>query len=381
MASNLDDALAIAKKLGYPLMLRPSYVLGGRGMEVVHDEEMIRRYVKNAVGVTPDRPILIDKFLDNAIECEADAICDGEDTFVPAVMEHIELAGVHSGDSACVIPPISIPARHIDTIVEYTSKIARELKVVGLMNMQYAIANDVVYVLEANPRASRTVPLVSKVCNISMARIATQLMMGRKLKDLNLKHRAVPHFGVKEAVFPFKMYPEVDPLLGPEMRSTGEVLGLADSFGLAFYKAEEAADQVLPAEGTVLITVSERDKHAAVEMAREFKKLGFKIRATKGTHKFLTENGIEAEVILKMHEGRPHIVDAIKNKEIDLIINTPSGKLSKHDDSYIRKSAIRYKVPYITTMAASAAAAKGITAFRQGHGRARSLQSYHGDLK
>jgi carbamoyl-phosphate synthase large subunit len=214
-----------------------------------------------------------------------------------------------------------------------------------------------------------------------MARIATQLMMGRKLKDLNLKHRAVPHFGVKEAVFPFKMYPEVDPLLGPEMRSTGEVLGLADSFGLAFYKAEEAADQVLPAEGTVLITVSERDKHAAVEIAREFKKLGFKIRATKGTHTFLTENGIEAEAILKMHEGRPHIVDAIKNKEIDLIINTPSGKLSKHDDSYIRKSAIRYKVPYITTMAASAAAAKGITAFRQGHGRARSLQSYHGDLK
>jgi carbamoyl-phosphate synthase large subunit len=381
MASNLDDALPIAQKLGYPLMLRPSYVLGGRGMEVIHDEEMLRRYVKNAVGVTPDRPILIDKFLDNAIECEADAISDGTDTFVPAVMEHIELAGVHSGDSACVIPPISIPARHVDTIVEYTSKIARELKVVGLMNMQYAIANDVVYVLEANPRASRTVPLVSKVCNISMARIATQLMMGRKLEDLNLKHRAVPHFGVKEAVFPFKMYPEVDPLLGPEMRSTGEVLGLADSFGLAFYKAEEAADQVLPAEGTVLITVSERDKHAAVEMAREFKKLGFRIKATKGTHKFLTDNGIESEAILKMHEGRPHIVDAIKNKEIDLIINTPSGKLSKHDDSYIRKSAIRYKVPYITTMAASAAAAKGITAFRQGHGRARSLQSYHGDLK
>ena len=381
MAINIDEALAIAKKLGYPLMVRPSYVLGGRGMEVVHDEEMLKRYVKNAVGVTPDRPILIDKFLDNAIECEADAISDGTDTFVPAVMEHIELAGVHSGDSACVIPPISIPARHIDTIVEYTSKIARELKVVGLMNMQYAIANDVVYVLEANPRASRTVPLVSKVCNISMARIATQLMMGRKLRDLNLKHRAVPHFGVKEAVFPFKMYPEVDPLLGPEMRSTGEVLGLADSFGLAFYKAEEAADQVLPAEGTVLMTVSERDKHAALEIAREFRKLGFRIKATKGTHQFLTDNGIESEAILKMHEGRPHIVDAIKNKEIDLIINTPSGKLSKHDDSYIRKSAIRYRIPYITTIAASAAAAKGIAAFRKGHGRARSLQSYHGDLK
>jgi carbamoyl-phosphate synthase large subunit len=365
MAIDIDEALAIAKKLGYPLMVRPSYVLGGRGMEVVHDEEMLKRYVKNAVGVTPDRPILIDKFLDNAIECEADAISDGEDTFVPAVMEHIELAGVHSGDSACVIPPISIPARHIDTIVEYTSKIARELKVVGLMNMQYAIANDVVYVLEANPRASRTVPLVSKVCNISMARIATQLMMGRKLRDLSLKHRAVPHFGVKEAVFPFKMYPEVDPLLGPEMRSTGEVLGLADSFGLAFYKAEEAADSVLPAEGAVLITVSERDKYAALEMAREFRKLGFRIKATKGTHRFLTDNGIEAEPILKMHEGRPHIVDAIKNKEIALIINTPRGKLSKHDDSYIRKSAIRYRIPYITTIAASAAAAKGIATFRK----------------
>jgi carbamoyl-phosphate synthase large subunit len=381
MAINIEEALAIAKKLGYPLMVRPSYVLGGRGMEVVHDEEMLQLYVKNAVGVTPDRPILIDKFLDNAIECEADAISDGEDTFVPAVMEHIELAGVHSGDSACVIPPISIPARHIDTIVEYTSKIARELKVVGLMNMQYAIANDVVYVLEANPRASRTVPLVSKVCNISMARIATQLMLGRKLKDLNLKNRVVPHFGVKEAVFPFKMYPEVDPLLGPEMRSTGEVLGLADSFGLAFYKAEEAADQVLPAEGTVLITVSERDKHAAVEMAREFKKLGFRIKATKGTHRFLNENGVEAEAILKMHEGRPHIVDAIKNKEIDLIINTPSGKLSKYDDSYIRKAAIRYRVPYITTIAASVAAARGIGALKHGHGRARSLQSYHRDIQ
>jgi len=380
MASTIEEALAIAKNLGYPLMVRPSYVLGGRGMEVVHDEEMLQRYVKNAVGVTPDRPILIDKFLDNAIECEADAVSDGEDTFVPAVMEHIELAGIHSGDSACVIPPISIPARHVDTIVEYTSKIARELRVVGLMNMQYAISNDVVYVLEANPRASRTVPLVSKVCNISMARIATKLMLGNKLKDLNLKHRVVPHFGVKEAVFPFKMYPEVDPLLGPEMRSTGEVLGLADSFGLAFYKAEEAADQVLPTEGTVLITVTERDKNAAVEMAREFKKLGFRIKATEGTHRFLSEQGIEVERILKMHEGRPNIVDGIKNKEIQLIINTPSGKLSKYDDSYIRKAAIRYKVPYITTIAASVAAARGIGALKYGHGRAKSLQSYHREI-
>jgi len=279
-------------------------------------------------------------------------------------------------------PAMDLPPAVVDRIQRLCRRVYRTLDLSGYARIDLRLTEDGrVYVLEANPRASRTVPLVSKVCNISMARIATQLMMGRKLRDLNLKHRAVPHFGVKEAVFPFKMYPEVDPLLGPEMRSTGEVLGLADSFGLAFFKAEEAADQVLPAEGTVLITVSEKDKHAAVEMAREFRKLGFKIKATKGTHKFLTENGIEAEAILKMHEGRPHIVDAIKNKEIDLIINTPSGKLSKHDDSYIRKSAIRYKVPYITTMAASAAAAKGIAAFRQGHGRARSLQSYHGDLK
>ncbi|MCJ7687119.1 MAG: carbamoyl-phosphate synthase large subunit, partial [Desulfobacteraceae bacterium] len=262
MASTLDDALKVAERIGYPLMVRPSYVLGGRAMEVIHDEEMLKHYVAAAVDVSPERPILIDKFLENAIEAEADAISDGTDAFVPAVMEHIELAGVHSGDSACVIPPISIPAKHLDTINEYTRRIAIELKVVGLMNIQYAIANYTVYILEANPRASRTVPIVSKVCNISMARIATQLMLGKKLADLDIKPKLIPHFGVKESVFPFNMFPEVDPILGPEMRSTGEVLGLADSFGLAFYKAQEAAQQTLPAEGTVLITVSENDRNA-----------------------------------------------------------------------------------------------------------------------
>jgi carbamoyl-phosphate synthase large subunit len=381
MASTLAEALAIAARIGYPLMVRPSYVLGGRGMEVVHDEEMLKRYVAAAVGVTPERPILIDKFLENAIECEADAISDGQDAFVPAVMEHIELAGVHSGDSACVIPPISIPARHIDTICDYTRKIAIAFNVVGLMNIQYAIANDVVYILEANPRASRTVPLVSKVCNVSMARLATQVMLGKKLGDLNLKNKAIPHFGVKEAVFPFNMFQEVDPLLGPEMRSTGEVLGLAASFGLAFYKAEEAAQQVLPDKGTVLITVNPNDQGGIVEVAREFRKLGFRIKATDGTHRFLREHGVEAEPILKMHEGRPNIVDGIKNEEIQLVINTPIGKLSLHDDSYIRKAAIKYKVPYITTIAAAIAAAKGITAFRKGHGRAKSLQDYHMDIR
>jgi len=380
MASTLDEAFEVAKRIGYPLMVRPSYVLGGRAMEVVHDEEMLKHYVSVAVDVTPERPILIDKFLENAIEAEADAIADGTDAFVPAVMEHIELAGIHSGDSACVIPPISIPARHIHTIYEYTKKIAVELNVIGLMNIQYAIANDIVYVLEANPRASRTVPLVSKVCNIQMARIATQLMLGKKLSDFDFKPRSIPHFGVKEAVFPFNMFPEVDPLLGPEMRSTGEVLGLAGSFELAFFKAQEAAQQHLPSEGTVLITVSDRDKQAVVEAARQFEKLGFKIKATEGTHKFLADHGIESEPIRKMHEGRPNIIDGIKNKEIQLVINTPSGKLSKHDDSYIRKAAIKYKVPYVTTTAAAVAAAKGIAAYQRGHGQVKSLQSYHTEI-
>jgi len=350
-------------------------------MEAVHDEDMLRHYLAAAVEVSPERPILIDKFLENAIEAEADAIADGTDAFVPAVMEHIELAGIHSGDSACVIPPISIPAKHLDTIYEYTRRIAVELKVVGLMNIQYAIADDVVYILEANPRASRTVPLVSKVCNIAMARLATQIMLGKKLSDLGLTQKAIPHFGVKEAVFPFNMFPEVDPLLGPEMRSTGEVLGMADSFGLAFYKAQEAAQQTLPREGTVLITVSELDRPGVLEVARQFEQLGFKILATEGTSRFLAEHGIEAEEVLKLHEGRPNIVDIIKNRDIQLIVNTPSGKLSLHDDSYIRKDAIKYKIPYITTLAGALAAARGIAAARRQPGRVRSLQSYHAGIR
>ncbi len=381
MAADLAQSLEVAAKIGYPLMVRPSYVLGGRAMEVVHDEEMLRYYMAAAVAVSPDRPILIDKFLENAIEAEADAIADGADAFVPAVMEHIELAGIHSGDSACVIPPISIPPKHLDTINEYTRRIAVELNVVGLMNIQYAIAHDTVYVLEANPRASRTVPLVSKVCNIPMARLATQVMLGKKLSDLDLKHRAIPHFGVKEAVFPFNMFPEVDPVLGPEMRSTGEVLGMGESFGLAFYKAQEAAKQMLPHEGTVLLTVSELDRPAVLEVARRFADLGFKIKATKGTHKFLADQGVASDLILKMHEGRPHIVDGIKSQEIDLIINTPSGKLSKHDDSYIRKAAIKYKIPYITTLAGALAAARGIAESRRRKGQVKSLQSYHADIR
>jgi len=381
MAANLEEALQVAGKIGYPLMVRPSYVLGGRGMEVVYDEEMLKQYVAAAVDVTPDRPILIDKFLENAIEAEADAVSDGTDVLVPAVMEHIELAGVHSGDSACVLPPVSIPQNHIETIHKYTRKIAQELNVVGLMNIQYAIAKDVVYVLEANPRASRTVPLVSKVCNVSMARMATQMMLGKKLADMQITPRNVPHYGVKESVFPFNMMPEVDPVLGPEMRSTGEVLGISNSFGNAFFKAQEAAQQLLPLEGTVLITVSIKDRPDVLEVARQFAKLGFTIKATEGTNQLLTGQGIDSEQILKMHEGRPNIVDGIMNGEIQLIINTPSGKLSQYDDSYIRKTAIKYKIPYITTLAAAAAAAKGIAAYRHDKPGVKSLQSYHADIK
>ncbi len=381
MASTLDQALEIAERIGYPIIVRPSYVLGGRAMEVCHYPDMLTQYVKAAVDVSPDRPLLIDKFLENAMEVEADAICDGVDAFVPAVMEHIEQAGVHSGDSACVIPPVSIPAKHIQTIEEYTRRIAIELGVKGLMNIQYAIANDKVYILEANPRASRTVPLVSKVCNIPMARIAMQVMMGAKIKDLNLVRKNVPHFGVKESMFPFNMFPEVDPVLGPEMRSTGEVLGLADSFGLAFYKSQEAASMFLPFAGTVLITVNKKDRPEALAAARDLQRLGFKILSTKGVHAFLLENGIETEPVNKVHQGRPNIIDKITNNDIQFIINTPGGPRSEYDDSYIRKAAIKFKIPYITTMSAALAAVKGIEARKKGNGAVKSLQEYHADIK
>ncbi|MCU0599074.1 MAG: carbamoyl-phosphate synthase large subunit [Desulfobacterales bacterium] len=381
MAHSEKEALEIAQKIGYPLMVRPSYVLGGRAMMIVLDEEMLKQYIAAAVEVSPERPILIDKFLENAIEAEADAIADGVNAFVPAVMEHIELAGVHSGDSACVIPPVSIPVKHIETINEYTRKIAMELGVVGLMNIQYAIADNTVYVLEANPRASRTVPLVSKVCNISMARLATQIMLGEKLAGFDLKRKPIPHFGVKEAVFPFNMFPEVDPILGPEMRSTGEVLGMAESFGLAYFKSQEATKVSLPLSGSVLITVTDSDKPGVLEPARLFSDLGFKIFATKGTYEFVTGNGIAAEPIRKLGYGRPDIVDEIKNGNIQLVINTPGGKESKDDDSYIRKAAVNYKVPYLTTIAAALAAAKGIQARHQDEPRPKSLQEYHGDIK
>ncbi len=382
MASTIEEAVKIATSIGYPIMIRPSFVLGGRGMEVIYDEPMLREYVAKAVGVTPDRPLLLDRFLQEALECEADALSDGKDVFIPAVMEHIELAGVHSGDSACVIPPVSIPEKHLDTILAYTRKIAQELHVVGLMNMQYAIENDKVYVLEANPRASRTVPLVSKVCNIQMASIATRLMLGAKIGDLGLTKKVIPHFGAKEAVFPFDKFPEVDPVLGPEMRSTGEVLGLASTFGLAYFKSQEAAYAKLPTEkGTILISLSEKTE-SAVKAAKAFVDLGFSLIGTAGTIRWLADHGVKGETVCKINEGRPNVLDAIVNRQVCLVINTPSGRRdARADDASIRKAALKCKVPYLTTIAAAAASAQGIRAARSSDGGVKSVQAFHADIR
>ncbi len=385
MATTVEEATAIAEQIGYPVMVRPSYVLGGRGMEVVYDEESMTGYMNAAVGVTPDRPILIDRFLNHALECEADAISDGTHAFVPAVMEHIELAGVHSGDSACIIPSVHISAENVATIKEYTRKIAEEMHVKGLMNMQYAIENDKVYVLEANPRASRTVPLVSKVCNIRMVPLATDIitseLTGRPSPVPDLKEQSIPYYGVKEAAFPFNMFQEVDPVLGPEMRSTGEVLGLSPSYGEAFYKAQEAVQSTLPLEGTVLISVNRKDKAEVVEVARSFSEDGFNIIATGNTYELISGAGIPAKKVKKLYEGRPNILDMITNGDIDLIINSPVGKDSVNDDSYLRKAAIKAKVPYMTTIAAAKATADGIH-YLKTHptSEIKSLQILHSEI-
>ena len=381
MASDIEQAIAIAGKVGYPLMIRPSFVLGGRGMEVIYDEKQLREYVAKAVGVTPDRPLLLDRFLRDALECEADAVSDGKDVFIPAVMEHIELAGVHSGDSACVLPPVNISEANLAVIQDYTQKIAKELKVCGLMNMQYAIEDGKVYVLEANPRASRTVPIVSKVCAISMANAATRLMMGQKMSACGLTHRKLPYYGAKEAVFPFDKFPNVDPVLGPEMRSTGEVLGMGKTFGTAFYKSQEAANATLPREGAVLVSLSEKPAKAAAT-CKEFADLGFKLYATSGTADFLKAHGVAAEVIGKISEVRPNVLDLIVNKQVSLVVNTPSARRDAlADDASIRKAALKYKIPYMTTLAAAHAAALGIAAARTDAGAVKSIQAYHAEIK
>lgn len=384
-ARSVEQALAVARVIGFPLMVRPSFVLGGRGMEIVYDEQMLLDYARAAVDVSPEYPMLIDKFLEQAIEAEVDAIADGKDVYIAAVMEHIELAGIHSGDSACVIPSRNISREQLAKIEAYTKKIAETFQVVGLMNIQYAIANDgEVYILEANPRASRTVPLVSKVTGVPIAKVATKVMLGKQLRELlpSLERgdTKLPYYGVKEAVFPFTMFPDVDPLLGPEMKSTGEVLGMAPSYGLAFYKAEEAANMQLPTEGTVLISATDADKEEIREVAERLSRLGFTVKATKGTKAFLAQHGLEAELAMKLGEGRPDITDDIRNRQINLVINTPAGGKGKHDDSYIRIAAIQHKVPYITTTAAARATVAGIETVKRGKADVKALQEYHQEL-
>jgi carbamoyl-phosphate synthase large subunit len=377
-ARSLDEALEIAGRIGYPLMVRPSFVLGGRGMEVVYDEASLIKYTTEAIEITPEYPMLIDRFLDDATEIEVDALSDGQDVFVPAVMEHIELAGIHSGDSACVIPSRTVTPEQTAIVERYTAAIARELKVVGIMNVQYAICKGQVYILEANPRASRTVPIISKMLGITLSNVATKLMLGKKLKDFpELKKSSISYIGVKEAVFPFNMFPEVDPLLGPEMRATGEVMGIAETFGAAFYKAQLSTGAKLPTGGTVLITVNDRDKMQVVPVARRLAELGFSIVATNSTSLFLTEKNIPNIRINKLDEGRPHILDAIKDRKIDLIINTPLGRNSKDDDSYIRMEAIQKKIPYVTTIAAAKASVEGIEEAIRHEIVPVSLQSYY----
>lgn len=386
MATTVEEALAVANEIGYPVMVRPSYVLGGRGMSIEHEDAGIINYMQNAQGVTAERPILIDKFLNNAIECEADAICDGKNVFVPQVMEHIEYAGVHSGDSACMIPSTSNLKPYFDTIVKYTEQMAIELNVVGLMNIQFAISDGVIYVLEANPRASRTVPLVSKVCGVSMVKLATDIITqeftGNKSPIIGMTRKHIPYYGAKAPVFPFNMFPEVDPLTGPEMRSTGEVLGMDTTIGGAYFKAMEATGVPLKTDGKIIISVADKQKPRMLVVAKEFEKLGFEIMATGGTYKWLEENNVtNITKIKKVYEGRPNIVDYIINKEASLVINTPEGILSEYDDSYIRKNCIKYKMCYITTIEAAHAAAMGIEAKRHSKATVRSIQEYHKLIK
>jgi len=380
-ARSLDEAIALGRKIGYPVMVRPSFVLGGRGMAVIYDEAMLAKYAVDAIQVSPEYPMLIDRFLDHAIECEVDAICDGEETYIASVMEHIELAGIHSGDSACSIPPMTLSPKHLKTIAEHSAAIAKDFHVVGILNVQYAVCEDEVWIIEANPRASRTVPVVSKITGVPLARIATNLMLGAKLADFKDELKAPPkhYVGVKEAVFPFNMFPEVDPVLGPEMRATGEVMGIAGTFGMAYFKAQQAAGSQLPLSGKVLVSVNERDRKYLLPIVKTLAEMDFELVATEGTAKFITDNGIKCKLVKKLNEGRPNVADLIRNREVALIINTPAGRLSKIDDSCIRMLAIQYRIPYMTTIAAASATATGIREARHGNSPLKSLQEYQAE--
>ncbi len=377
-ATSFEEAKEIARAIGYPVLVRPSYVLGGRAMEIVYDEKDLEAFISLAVEASPDHPILIDKFLEDAIEIDVDAVADGRRCVVAGIMEHIEEAGIHSGDSAMAIPPFSLSERQVAEIKEQTYALARELGVVGLLNIQYAIKGDTIYVLEVNPRASRTVPFVSKATGIPWAKVAARLMVGKTLDELGIRREVeIPHVAVKESVFPFNRFPGVDIVLGPEMKSTGEVMGIDEDFGLAYAKSQIAAGQLLPLEGTVFISVKDRDKRSAVMIARELADMGFRIVATEGTCSVLRRNGVEAEPVFKVSEGRPNIVDLMKNGEIQLVINTPSGKRPKADEVAIRTTALQYGIPVVTTIPGAQATVEGIGALKGGRLKVRSLQEYH----
>jgi carbamoyl-phosphate synthase large subunit len=378
IATNEEEAVKVANKIGYPVLVRPSFVLGGRAMEIVYDQKDLEHYIKHAVEVTPGKPVLIDRFLDHAIEIDVDAISDGSETIVAGIMEHIEEAGIHSGDSACVLPSISLSRETIEQIIVQTKALAKELHVIGLMNIQYAVRGGQVYVLEVNPRASRTVPFVSKATGVPLAKLATKVIMGKTLKDLGLTKEVRPaHVSVKESVFPFARFPGVDTILGPEMKSTGEVMGIDRNFGLAFAKSQLAAGQKLPLSGTVFISVKDEDKSPVLEAISLFAKMGFRIVATRGTSTFLSAKGIANQPVNKVSEGRPHIVDMIKNKEIHLVINTTSSKRAVSESYSIRRTALTFDVPYTTTVAGARATALAIKAMLEGKLGVKPLQEYH----
>ena len=377
-ATSVNEAVVVAEAIGYPVIVRPSYVLGGRAMKIVYDQKDLKNFTKIAIAASPEHPVLIDKFLEDAVEVDVDAISDGSTTTICGIMEHIEAAGVHSGDSACVLPPYSINASMVDKIVKATKAMAAELNVVGLMNVQYAIKDKQLYVLEVNPRASRTIPFVSKATGVSFAKLATKVMLGKTLEDLDMTEQKIPlHVSVKEAVLPFNRLPDVDTLLGPEMKSTGEVMGIDSDFGPAYAKAQLGAGQNLPPSGTVFISVQENDKPAALEVASQFYDIGFKIISTKGTSSFLIHNGIPNKKINKVSSGRPHVIDAIKNGEIQLIINTGSGDKSRRDGYMIRRAAIKFNIPYATTIAGAIAISKGIRALKEKKLSVKTLQEYY----
>ncbi|MBW1866435.1 MAG: carbamoyl-phosphate synthase large subunit, partial [Deltaproteobacteria bacterium] len=377
-AMNTFEAAAVAETIGYPVIVRPSYVLGGRGMKIVYDPKDLKNFTDLAIDASPEHPVLIDKFLEDAIEMDVDAISDGTRTIIGGIMEHIEAAGVHSGDSACVLPPYSISAGMLDRIRDATVAMALELKVVGLMNVQYAIKDDQLYVIEVNPRASRTIPFVSKATGVPLAKLATKVMLGRSLADLGFTCEVVPkHISVKEAVLPFDRFPDVDTLLGPEMKSTGEVMGIDEEFGAAYAKAQLGAGQNLPTKGTLFISVQDRDKQALLPVAARFHRVGINIMATNGTAAFINARGIKAVTVNKVSEGRPHVVDAVKNGEIQLIINTGAGDKIKQDGYRIRRAALKYGIPYATTIAGAMAMSHGVAALIENRLSVKALQDYN----